>query len=204
MRSGGWTIRPEVRLRQDGVPFPELETRIADPLGNPVPDGTPGDYQVRGPNLFLGYAGQPELTAEAVTEEGFYRSGDLLVRSAEGYVNWSGRTKDIIRRGGLQIDPVEMENLLADHPSVSTVVVVGEPHERLGERAVVVAVAEDPSDPPGLDDLCAFLLEKGLPKQNLPERLVMTAEIPRTELGKFHRAEVKRRLVEDPERLSAA
>jgi acyl-coenzyme A synthetase/AMP-(fatty) acid ligase len=195
---------PEVRLRQDGVPFPGLEIRIADPHGNPVPDGTPGDYQVRGPNLFMGYAGQPELTAEAVTEDGFYRSGDLLVRSPQGYLNWSGRTKDIIRRGGLQIDPVEMENLLADHPAVSTVVVVGEPDERLGERAVVVAVASGAHEAPTLEDLCAHLLKHGLPKQNLPERLVLTTEIPRTELGKFHRVEIKRRLVEEPERLSPA
>jgi acyl-coenzyme A synthetase/AMP-(fatty) acid ligase len=195
---------PEVRLRQDGVPFPGLEIRIVGPLGDPVPDGTAGDYQVRGPNLFMGYAGQPELTAEAVTEDGFYRSGDLLVRSPQGYVNWSGRTKDIIRRGGLQIDPVEMENLLADHPALSTVVVVGEPDERLGERAVVVAVASEGGEAPTLEGLCAFLLEQGLPKQNLPERLVLTTEIPRTELGKFHRVEIKRRLVEEPERLSAA
>ena len=101
-----------------------------------MPDGSPGEYQVRGPNLFMGYAGQPELTAKTVTEEGFYRSGDLIVRSPEGYFNWSGRTKDIIRRGGLQIDPIELENLLAGHPAVSTVVVVGLPDERLGERAV--------------------------------------------------------------------
>lgn len=194
----------EVRLRQDGVPFPGLETRIVDAFDEPVPDGSPGEYQVRGPNLFMGYAGQEKLTAEAVTGDGFYRSGDLLVRSPEGYVNWSGRTKDIIRRGGLQIDPVELERLLDRHPAISTVVVVGEPHERLGERAVVVCVPDAAAEPPELDDLCRFLLEHGIPKQNLPERLVVTDDIPRTELGKFHRAEIKRRLVEEPERLSSA
>jgi acyl-CoA synthetase (AMP-forming)/AMP-acid ligase II len=194
---------PEIRLHQDGVPFPGLETRIVDPLGEPVPEGTPGEYQVRGPNLFMGYAGQPEATAEAVTPEGFYRSGDLLVRSPEGYYNWSGRTKDIIRRGGLQIDPLELENLLDRHPAVSTVVVVGQPDERLGERAVIVCVAQGAAEP-DLDELCRYLLDQGIPKQNLPERLVLTDDIPRTGVGKFHRAEVKRRLVEEPEKLSAA
>ena len=190
----------DVRLRQDGVPFPGLEHRIVDPTGAPVEDGKAGEYQVRGPNLFMGYAGQPELTAQAVTEDGFYRSGDLMVRSPQGYVNWSGRTKDIIRRGGLQIDPIEMEGMLVQHPKVSMVVVVGEPHPRLGERAVVVAVAENAEDPPSLEECCAHLLAQGLPKQNLPERLIVTDDIPRTELGKFHRVEVKRRVAEGAER----
>jgi acyl-coenzyme A synthetase/AMP-(fatty) acid ligase len=189
---------PEVRLRQDGIPFPGLETRIVDTVtGEPVPDGSPGEYQVRGPNLFMGYAGSPELTAEAVTEDGFYRSGDLLVRSPEGYVNWSGRTKDIIRRAGLQIDPVEMETMLVAHEDISMVVVVGEPHPRLGERAVVVAVPTSLDDPPTLEVLCGYLQQQGLPKQSLPERLVLTDDIPRTELGKFHRAEVKKRVAEE-------
>ena len=190
----------DVRLRQDGVPFPGLEHRIVDPTGAPVEDGKAGEYQVRGPNLFMGYAGQPELTAQAVTEDGFYRSGDLMVSSAQGYINWSGRTKDIIRRGGLQIDPIEMEGMLVQHPKVSMVVVVGEPHPRLGERAVVVAVAENAEDPPSLEECCAHLLAQGLPKQNLPERLIVTDDIPRTELGKFHRVEVKRRVAEGAER----
>jgi acyl-coenzyme A synthetase/AMP-(fatty) acid ligase len=190
----------EVRLRQDGVPFPGLEHRILDPGRAQVADGKAGEYEVRGPNLFMGYAGQPALTAQAVTEDGFYRSGDLMVRSPQGYVNWSGRTKDIIRRGGLQIDPIEMEGMLVQHPKISMVVVVGEPHPRLGERAVIVAVAENAEDPPSLEECCAHLLARGLPKQNLPERLIITDDIPRTELGKFHRVEVKRRVAEEAER----
>lgn len=190
----------QVRLRQDGVPFPGLEYRIVDSLtGEPVPEGGLGEYQVRGPNLFMGYAGQPELTAETVTEDGFYRSGDVMVKSEAGYVNWNGRTKDIIRRGGLQIDPIEMEGMLIRHPKISMVLVVGEPDDRLGERAVIVAVPEADATSPDLDELCGYLLDLGLPKQSLPERLILTDDIPRTELGKFHRAEVKRRLAEDSE-----
>jgi acyl-coenzyme A synthetase/AMP-(fatty) acid ligase len=189
---------PDLRLRQDGVPFPGLETRIVDLVtGEPVADGSAGEYRCRGANLFMGYAGNPEATAAAVTPEGFYRSGDLMVRSPEGYLSWSGRTKDIIRRAGLQIDPIEMENMLVEHPKISSVVVVGEPHPRLGERAVVVAVAQDRNTPPTLEELCAHLQRHGLPKQSLPEGLILTADIPRTELGKFHRAEIKRRLAED-------
>ena len=187
----------EVRWHRDGVPFPGLAYRLVDvDSGEPVAKGKAGEFQVRGPNLFMGYFGQPEATAAAVTPEGFYRSGDLMVESGDRYLTWSGRTKDIIRRGGLQIDPVEMENWLAGHERISEVLVVGEPDPRLGERAVVVCVPRNAAAPPTLEELCDYLLKQGLPKQNLPEKLVLATSIPRTELGKFHRVEVKRRLVE--------
>jgi len=190
----------QIRLHQDGIPFEGVAYRILDPSTGEVTErGATGEYQCRGPNLFMGYAGSPELTSSVVTKDGFYRSGDLVAQSADGYVNWMGRTKDIIRRGGLQIDPLEMEGLLDQHPKVSQVVVVGEPDERLGERAVVVAVPASSDLAPTLEELCEFLQRQGLQKQNLPERLLLTDEIPRTEIGKFHRAEVKRRLIEDEE-----
>ncbi len=190
----------DVRLRQDGVPFRGLEYRILDAVGKPVPDGELGEYQCRGPNLFMGYAGQPELTAETVTEDGFYRSGDMMVRSPEGYVSWRGRTRDIIRRGGLQIDPIEMEGMLDAHPKISMVVVVGEPHRRLGERAVIVAVPVSAEATLTLDELCDHLTQRGLPKQSLPERLIVTDDLPRTELGKFHRAKIKSWVAEEAQR----
>ncbi len=190
----------EVRLRQDGVPFDGLQYRILDALGEPVEEGQPGEYQCRGPNLFMGYAGQPELTVQTVTEDGFYRSGDLMLMSPEGYLSWRGRTRDIIRRGGLQIDPIEMEGMLAEHPKLSMVVVVGEPDPRLGERAVIVAVPESAADALTLEELCEYLIEQGLPKQSLPERLIVTDTLPRTELGKFHRVEIQRMVVEQAER----
>ena len=181
----------DVRLRQDGIPFPELEHRIIDPLGEPVEPGQHGEYQIRGPNLFMGYAGQAELTAQTVSSDGFYRSGDLMVMSPEGYLSWRGRTRDIIRRGGLQIDPIEMEGMLAEHPKLAMAVVVGEPDPRLGERAAIVAVPESPDDDLNLEELCDYLTEQGLPKQNLPERLVVVDDLPRTELGKFHRVKIQ-------------
>jgi acyl-coenzyme A synthetase/AMP-(fatty) acid ligase len=191
---GRLTDPAAVRLRQDGVPFPGLEYRILDPSGAPAPHGRAGEYQCRAPNLFMGYAGQPQLTAETVTEDGFYRSGDLMAVSAEGYVSWNGRTKDIIRRAGLQIDPIEMEAMLGRHPKIAMVVVVGEPHPRLGERAVIVAVPEREEEELTLEELCAHLIKEGLPRQSLPERLLLTDDLPRTELGKFHRVEIKRRV----------
>jgi acyl-coenzyme A synthetase/AMP-(fatty) acid ligase len=183
---------PEVRLHQDGIPFAGMDWRIVDTAGDPVPPGTIGEYQCRGPNMFMGYHGQPDLTAKALTDDGFYRSGDLMVESPEGYVSWTGRTKDIIRRGGLQIDPIEIEGMLSRHPQIATVAVVGQPDPRLGERAVIVAVPADADDLADLDGLCAYLQREGLAKQSLPERLIYMDELPKTAVGKVHRVELRR------------
>lgn len=187
----------QARLCQDGIPFVGMTTRIIDPAtGAPARVGHAGEYQCRGPNLFMGYAGLPELTSDAMTEDGFYISGDLMAETADGYITWKGRTKDIIRRGGLQIDPIELESMLDAHQKITNVVVVGEPDERLGERAVIVAVAASSESLPTLDELCAYLTALGVEKTSLPERLVFMDALPRTELGKFHRIEVKRLLAE--------
>lgn len=184
----------DARLLEDGVPFPGVEVRIVGMDGEPVDAGKVGEYECRGPNLFMGYVGQDDLTAEAITLDGFYRSGDLMRLGETGYISWSGRSKEIIRRGGLQIDPVEIESMLSNHPQVETVVVVGKPDDRLGERAVIIAVPSAGASL-DLDDLTKFLLDQGLPKNCLPEALYEVPEVPRTELGKFHRARVRSELV---------
>lgn len=182
----------ELRLRKEGVPFPGLEYRITDPGTNePVALGQPGEYVCRGPSMFMGYVAQPELTRAALTADGFYRTGDLMIATDDGYLTYVGRIKDVIRRGGLQIDVLEMERLLAEHPKVAAVAVVGEPHPRLGEQAVMLVIARSDRDLPGLDELVAHLSERGLPKECLPERLVFTTSLPRTEWGKFNRGAMR-------------
>jgi acyl-CoA synthetase (AMP-forming)/AMP-acid ligase II len=186
----------EVRLRKEGVPFPGLEYRITEPgTTEPVALGQPGEYVCRGPSMFMGYVAQPELTRAALTDDGFYRTGDLMIATADGYLTYVGRIKDVIRRGGLQIDVLEMERLLAEHPKVTEVAVVGEPHPRLGEQAVMLVIARSDQDRPGLDELIAHLSERGLPKECLPERLVFTTSLPRTEWGKFNRGAMREWLV---------
>ena len=116
MRPDGPAIRPTFGLRKEGVPFPGLEYRITEPGTNkPVPHGQAGEYVCRGPSMFMGYASQPELTRAVLTDDGFYRTGDLMIATADGYLTYVGRIKDVIRRGGLQIDVLEMERLLAEH-----------------------------------------------------------------------------------------
>jgi acyl-CoA synthetase (AMP-forming)/AMP-acid ligase II len=190
---------PELRLHKDGVPFPGIERRFVDAeTGQVAALGRPGEYFVRGPSLFMGYYGQPELTCAALTEDGFYKTGDLMIASEDGYQTYAGRMKDLIRRGGLQIDLIEMENLLMEHASIGAVVVVGEPHPRLGETAAVVVVPKDRAALPTLDELLAHLLARGLPKESLPERLVFAGELPTTEWGKFNRVELKKWLAAQP------
>jgi non-ribosomal peptide synthetase component E (peptide arylation enzyme) len=151
----------------------------------------------------MGYHGQPELTATAVTADGFYRTCDLMVQDAAGRLTWSGRLKDVIRRGGLQIDVIEIEDILSRHPRIADVVVVGEPDARLGERAVVVAVPAADAGEPELPELVEHLLGCGLSRESLPERLVLTESLPRTERGKIPRAEVKRWVAETREPAAA-
>ena len=187
----------DVRLRKEGVPFPGLEYRITEPGSNtPVPHGQAGEYVCRGPSMFMGYASQPELTRAVLTDDGFYRTGDLMIATADGYLTYVGRIKDVIRRGGLQIDVLEMERLLAEHGKVAEVAVVGEPHPRLGEQAVMLIIPKVNAEPPSLEELAAYLIARGLPKECLPERLVFTTSLPRTEWGKFNRAAMRQWLVE--------
>lgn len=190
----------QVRWRKEGVPIRGLEFRITESGTNqPVPLGQVGEYVCRGPSLFMGYLAQPELTRTSVTDDGFYRTGDLMMATADGYLTYVGRIKDVIRRGGLQIDVLEMERLLSEHPKIAEVAVIGAPHPRLGEQAVMVVLPKADHDRPNLDELVAHLSQCGLPKECLPERLVFTTSLPRTEWGKFNRAAMRQWLTEQSE-----
>lgn len=194
-----------VRWRKEGVPFRGLEFRITEPgTTKPMPLGQVGEYVCRSPSLFMGYLAQPELTRASVTEDGFYRTGDLMMATADDYLTYVGRIKDVIRRGGLQIDILEMERLLSEHPKIAEVAVIGAPHPRLGEQAVMVVLPKADQDRPQLEELVAHLVERGLPKECLPERLVFTTSLPRTEWGKFNRVAMRQWLTEQSEQQARA
>jgi cyclohexanecarboxylate-CoA ligase len=138
----------------------------------------------------MGYLGQPELTQSRLTSDGLYKTGDLLVEHPGGYLRWEGRMKEVVRRGGLMIDAIELSDVLSEHPQVAEVIVVGTPDARLGERAVAVVVPRTEARP-RLGDLCAFLAGRGLPQEVLPEELLFTDSIPRTEFGEFNRGAMR-------------
>jgi acyl-CoA synthetase (AMP-forming)/AMP-acid ligase II len=177
----------DVRMVRDGRPFDGVECFVEG--------GGVGEYLVRGPSLMLGYLGRPELTADAVNGDGFLRTGDVMSIDDSGFVRYVGRLKDVIRRGGINIDPLDLERLLVQHPDVSDVTVVGMPDPRLGERAVAVVVPR-PGSAPVLADLTALLAEHDVPRQSHPERLVLVEDLPKTEFGKHNKAQVKQLLIE--------
>jgi acyl-coenzyme A synthetase/AMP-(fatty) acid ligase len=177
---------PDRSATSDGSAIAGASVTIVDELGEEVPRGTQGDITYRGPSHMLEYYRDPEQTAALFTADGHSRSGDLGVMDADGYVRVTGRLKDIVIRGGLNISARELEELLAEHPRVAAVAVVGMPDERLGER-VCAYVVPAPGEPPSLGDLTGYLREKDVATPKLPERLEVLDELPMTATGKVRK-----------------
>jgi len=184
----------DILANSDGMPVEWMELRIVDDKLKPVASGQEGQLHVRGPSTFVGYFKQSDLTEDMRTEDGWYDTGDLGRRTDDGGVRITGRSKDIIIRGGQNIPVVEIENELLKHPRIKEVVVVGVPDERLGERgcAVVVPVGEAPS----LDDLRACLESNGMAKQFWPEQLEVIDAMPRTPAGKVQKYVLRKRIAD--------
>lgn len=181
-------VAQDVRMARDGLPFDGVECFVEG-------GGDAGEYLVRGPSLMLGYLHRPDLTAETVTRDGYLRTGDIVSIDRSGFVRYVGRLKDVIRRGGINIDPLELERLLVQHPDVTDITVVGVPHPRLGEQAVAVVVPR-PGTEPALADLTGLLAERDVPRQSHPERIVLVTELPKTEFGKHNKPMVKQMLAD--------
>jgi non-ribosomal peptide synthetase component E (peptide arylation enzyme) len=166
----------DARRSSIGPGLPGEELRLVDSEGRDVAAGQPGELWWRGANKSYGYLNQPDYDELVWDQDGWYHSGDLGQVRDDGYVRIVGRTKDMILRGGTNIFPKEIEELLLQHPAVSAVAVVGVPDERLGEQAVAVVVAAS-GQTVTLTDLTSLLTEKGLAKVKLPEHLILVAEL---------------------------
>ncbi|MEZ5746395.1 MAG: AMP-binding protein [Paracoccaceae bacterium] len=186
----------------DGRPFPGIEVRIVGDDGRDCPDGAPGEEWSRGPNTFLGYLGEPELTARALDDDGWVHSGDLARHLPDGSLRITGRLKEIIVRGGQNISVREVEDYLVAHPSIRRAAVVGIPHPRLGETGCAVVVAE-PGAVVSLEDLADYLGAKGVAKFKLPERLEIWPELPMNPSGKIQKFIIRQRLAEQDKRKPA-
>lgn len=173
----------------DGHPLPGAEIRILDDDGLELPAGQVGHVLVRGPSRCLGYFNAPDLTAAALTQDGFFRTGDLGVLDADGYFTFGTRARDVIRRGGVTIVPAELEDQVSRHPWVQHASIIALPDERLGERACACIVPKG-ADVPGLDALNDFLSAQGVPAYLLPEFVLAFDEFPRTPSLKVKKAEL--------------
>lgn len=178
----------------DGRPLAGIEVKIVSADGQEVVQGEVGEEWSRGPNTFIGYLNEPELTAKTLDAEGWVHSGDLARIQADGSIRITGRLKEIIVRGGQNISVNEVENYLSSHPAVKAVAVVGVPHPRLGETGCAVIVPRDGMNLT-LTDLTAHLIAKGVAKFKLPERLELWPNLPTTPSGKVQKYIIKKRLL---------
>jgi malonyl-CoA/methylmalonyl-CoA synthetase len=165
-----------------GVPLPGVELRVVDARGVEAPAGTEGEVEVRGPNVFSGYWGRPDATAAAFVD-GWFRTGDLAERSADGYYTLRGRRTELIISGGFNIYPREIEELLSTAPGIREAVVVGVPDERRGELPVAYIVADGTVDKPALEQLC----RRSLASFKVPRAFIRLDALPRTALGKVQK-----------------
>ena len=188
----------ENRLLTAGRAMPGIEVGVVDCHGTLLPPGHEGEEVSRGPQVFLGYLGQPELTDKVIDAAGWYRSGDRAVLGPGGHVRVTGRIKDVIIRGGVNISSLEVENVLLMHPKIREAAVVGMPDPRLGERICAYVVLRKPEAGLTFAELCAFMERQDIMKQKFPERLEVVKVLPRTASGKVRKAwlrlEVARRL----------
>lgn len=168
-----------------GHPLPGVSLRIAGPDDRPLPPGETGEIQLRGPNVFAGYWGLPDKTAEAFTADGFFRSGDQAILDADGYVHIVGRSKDMVISGGLNVYPREVEILLDGLPGVAESAVIGVSHPDLGE-AVVAVVAVADGDRPDEARIIAALKER-LAGFKVPKRVIVRPTLPRNTMGKLEK-----------------
>ncbi|TQM77824.1 polyketide synthase 12 [Saccharothrix saharensis] len=179
-----------------GLPLPGLSVRLVDPdTGLDVPAGDEGELWVNGPNVMLGYHDQPEATAEVLTD-GWYHTGDLARRDESGYLTITGRIKELIIRGGENIHPGEVEDVLRAVPGVADVAVAGKPHEVLGQVPVALVVPAAG----GVDARALFAeCRARLSYYKVPDEVYRIGEVPRTPSGKI----VRRELLDLPRRLLA-
>jgi acyl-coenzyme A synthetase/AMP-(fatty) acid ligase len=185
---------PFEKLATDGVVLDGNEVRVVDDDGQPVEPGVEGDLQFRGSLTFVGYIQGRELT-ESCFRDGWFDTGDRATMDADGYISISGRTKDIIIRGGENVPVKEIEDVILRHPGVSGVALVAKPHDRLGEIGCAVIMGRPDGGPtPDLAALTTFLDDNGVTKQFWPEAIAVVDEFPMTPSGKIQKYQLRRSL----------
>jgi acyl-CoA synthetase (AMP-forming)/AMP-acid ligase II len=176
----------EVRRSRVGRLMDGHRIRIVDDDGRDLPVGEPGEICAFGPGMAFGYVDNPGEMERAWDADGWWHSGDLGVLDEDGYLRVIGRKKEMILRGGANISPLEIEELLNQHPDVAEAVVVPRPHPDLLEQVCAVVVPR-PGSSPGIEALNDFLTRRGLARFKLIEHLELRTQIPRTNMQKIDR-----------------
>lgn len=177
-----------------GIPFPSTDMKVTDPADptREVAPGEPGELLIRGPQVFSGYLNNPEATAEVLTDDGWLRTGDIVVVDEDGFATIVDRAKEIIITGGFNVSPSEVEAVLRSHPDIADAAVVGI-NEHHGERvaAVVELQAGARLDVAGVIAFC----KERLAGYKVPRQITATDELPKSMLGKVLRKQVRDSLV---------
>ncbi|MCC6981724.1 MAG: AMP-binding protein [Bauldia sp.] len=182
----------EIVLGTQGRPMsPADEVLVVDDIGVPVADGTPGHLLTRGPYTIRAYHNEPEANRRAFTEDGFYRTGDIVTRRPDGYLVVAGRATDVINRGGEKIAPDEVEDHLRAHPAIHDAVIVGMPDAYLGEKSCAFVVTRETLR---AADVKAWVRTRGLAGYKVPDSVVFLAALPATAVGKTSRRELRKAL----------
>jgi cyclohexanecarboxylate-CoA ligase len=179
----------------DGCPLRGMELAIVDESGHRVASGHEGELLVRGPSQFVGYFKRPEFTRESYTADGWFKTGDRGTLDREGYLSITGRSKDLIIRGGENIPVVEVENVLFAHPKIASIAIVGMPDPRLGERACAFLVPK-PGASVTLAEIVRYLEDQQLARQKFPARVEIVAEFPMTPSGKVQKFRLRQLIAE--------
>ena len=175
-------------MTTDGQPLPGVQVKVVDFDDSEMPTGEIGKLLVRSCSNFGGYLKRPHLNA--TDDGGWFDTGDLARVDANGYIRISGRSKDVIIRGGENIPVVEVESLLYRHPAIAMAAIVAYPDERLGERACAVVVPK-PGQTIDLPGLVQFLKDQKIALQYIPERLIVRDVMPSTPSGKIQKFKLR-------------
>ncbi len=171
-----------------GYPLPSTDVTVRGPDGSILPVGERGELCVKGPQVMAGYWQRPDETAKAMTEDGYFRTGDVAVIQPDGQVRIVDRMKDMILVSGFNVYPNEVEEVLANHPGVMEAAVIGLPDETSGEVVAAYVVRKDPSLTP--DDLRLFCREN-LTAYKVPRRIEFRDSLPKSNVGKVLRRVLK-------------
>lgn len=186
---GHASTRPDHSLERrqmfDGLPFTGTQEEAFDADLAPLPRGERGQAGVKGPSLFLGYAEGLGAGQERMTPDGYYLTGDEIIRDDEGFICVVGRIKDQIIRGGFNIDPAEVEGALLRHPRIAEVAVVAIPHRKLGEQACAVCRLRPGEGDVDLADLLDHMASEGVSRKKWPEHMLVVEAMETTATGKL-------------------
>jgi long-chain acyl-CoA synthetase len=171
------------------LPVDGVEIRIVDDEGRPVPQGEVGELAIRGHNVMKGYWGREEATAEAIDDAGWFRTGDVGRMDEDGYFYIVDRKKDLVIRGGLNVYPREIEEVIYEHPAVREAAVIGIPHETLGEE-VAAAIALKPGAEATPSELRDFVKQR-VAAYKYPRHVWFVDELPKGPTGKILKREIE-------------